>query len=192
MEQTVQGLLNRPHSMQIGNITYDIFRHPQRDPGCWNEAEAFLRSQARQYRYAMVLFDHHGSGQEDRSVGELQSELEERLSKTGWDDRACVVILNPELEIWIWSDSPQVDECLGWQGHQPDLRTWLRGRGLLASDALKPDDPKLALEEALKVVNKRRSAVIYRQLSERVSVNRCTDPGFQRFRSNLSMWFYSG
>jgi len=190
MENTLRGLLSRHQALGIRPITYDIFRHDKRDPGCWTDAHNYLRPYTRQYRYAMVLFDHEGSGQESRRGVDLQEELESRLEANGWvEDRARVLVLEPELEIWVWSDSPQVDSCLGWQTHRPDLRAWLRQRKLLAPDTFKPANPKKALEAALREVKIPRSSAIYRQLAEQVSFRGCVDPCFNRFRTILTEWF---
>ena len=51
----------------------------------------------------------------------LETEAEQRLSSSGWDDRAVAIVLDPELEIWVWSDSPEVDDVLGWRGRIPRL-----------------------------------------------------------------------
>ncbi len=190
MENTLRGLLSRHHALGIRPITCDIFRHDKRDPGCWTDAHNYLRPYTRQYRYALVMLDHEGSGQESQRVVDLQEELESRLEANGWaEGRARVIVLEPELEMWVWSDSPQVDVCLGWQTHQPDLRTWLRQRNLLAPDALKPADPKKALEAALREVKTPRSSAIYRHLAEQVSFRGCVDPCFNRFRTILTEWF---
>lgn len=190
MENTLRGLLSRHQALGIRPITYDIFRHDKRDPGCWTDAHNYLRPYTRQYRYAMVLFDHEGSGQESRRGVDLQEELESRLEANGWvEDRARVLVLEPELEIWVWSDSPQVDSCLGWQTHRPDLRAWLRQRKLLAPDTFKPANPKKALEAALREVKIPRSSAIYRQLAEQVSFRGCVDPCFNRFCTILTEWF---
>jgi hypothetical protein len=190
MEQTLKGLLSRPQRLGIRAIDYDLLRHPERDNGCWNGADLFLQSQASSYAHALVLFDHQGSGQEKRSVNELQSELETRLAGKGWTtDRAKVVIIQPELEIWVWSDSPQVDQVLGWQGRQPDLRTWLAGENLIISGDHKPNDPKAAMRRALHKVKKQPSASLFRELAENVSLQRCTDAGFQRLTAILQAWF---
>ncbi|MBP8973673.1 MAG: hypothetical protein KBH93_07330 [Anaerolineae bacterium] len=190
MENALLGLLSRHQALGIRPITYDVFRHDKRDPGCWTDAHNFLRPYTRQYRYALVMFDHEGSGQETRKATELENELEHRLQLSGWDEgQARVVVLEPELEIWVWSDSPQVDSCLGWQTHQPDLRTWLRQQGLLDLKAAKPSEPKRAMERALREVKRPRSSAIYRHLAERVSFQRCVDPCFERFREILTEWF---
>ncbi len=189
MEQTIKGLMLRPDDLGIRPVTYDIYRHPQRDAGCWNVAHDFLRPFHRQYQYAMVLFDHHGSGQEKKSVEKLQDKLEERLSKNGWPDRSRVIIFQPELEIWVWSVSPIVDRVLGWAARTPDLRSWLRRKKLLRSNQVKPDDPKEVMLQALREVQKHPSSAYFKQLAEQVPVDGCEDAGFLRFRETLQRWF---
>ncbi len=189
MEQALKGLLSRQPSLGSGPFTYDIFRHPQKDPGCFNDAHHFLRSQSQLYDYAIIMFDFEGSGQEQKDIKTLQEDLEIRLSKNGWQDRSCVIVIAPELEVWIWSDSPQVDACLGWGNQQPNLRTWLKLQGHIKENA-KPNNPKLTLEVSLQKVGKRPSASIFRHLGEKVSINRCTDPSFQRLLNTLKKWFH--
>lgn len=191
MEYAIRGLLGSPIRVGIREITFDIFVHPEHDPGCYNAAHSFLRSFSTSYTHGLVLFDYDGCGQEISPPTHVQTHVKELLDENGWEERANVVVINPELEIWVWSDSPRVDECLGWQGQNPDLRTWLRQKGLLEEDRLKPNDPKTALEEALRTVRKQRSSALFKQLAERVSLNRCTDDSFIYLRSTLRRWFPS-
>ena len=71
------------------------------------------------------MFDHEGSGQEDKTAVEVTSDLKTRLEQNGWKDRAEIILLEPELEAWVWSVSPHVDEVLGWKNRTPTLREWL-------------------------------------------------------------------
>jgi len=189
MESAVTQLLQRPEALGIRAITFDIFVHIGRDPGCYGKAHDFLRPFVGQYQYSLVMFDHHGSGREGVEVRELEAEVRRRLEQNGWPHRAAVVVLAPELEVWVWSDSPEVERCLGWSGQTPSLRDWLRERDLWSSDDPKPSDPKVAVEEALRAVRRPRSSAIYAELARRVSVKRCVDPGFQHFRQTLIGWF---
>lgn len=75
----------------------------------------------------------------------MESDVEGRLSAAGWDNRAAAVVISPELESWVWSDSPQVDLALAWTGQDMPLRDWLRKQGLLEAGAIKPTEPKRAL-----------------------------------------------
>jgi hypothetical protein len=191
MEATCRGLLHRRETLRIKDITWDIFRHLQRDAGCCGQSHDFLRPFAKQYRYALVIFDHEGCGQEKKHSSDLEDNIQRQLEKNGWDDRAKVVVIEPELEIWVWSDSPQVDKQLGWkvQEQEEDLRTWLLNENLLEDKKLKPSQPKKAMEAALRKVQKPLSPAIFLQLADKVSLNRCADAKFERFRNILQEWF---
>jgi hypothetical protein len=189
MEAALRGILGRPRSLGIRDIDFDVRVHPRKDPGCCNEGVAYLRDFAAKYRRALLLFDHEGCGQEETAAIQLENQIEERLRGDGWGNRAAAVVIDPELEIWVWSDSPHVDHALGWSNHQPGLRTWLREKGFLADDALKPPRPKETLEAALREVKKPRSSAIYKALAEKVSLTRCTDPAFGKLKTILHVWF---
>ena len=98
-------------------------------------------------------------------------------------------MIAPELENWVWSDSPKVDLALGWEGKTLPLRDWLREKGLLHAGAVKPSEPKRAVELALRTVYKPRSSAIYFELAQEVSTDRCTDPAFAKLRRCLREWF---
>jgi hypothetical protein len=190
IEQTLKGLLSRDKSLGIRPISYDIFRHQNRDAGCWKDEHDFLKIFINKYRYALVIFDHEGCGQEKRDISELRADLNQRLINSGWaEGHTEAIIFQPELEIWVWSDSPKVDECLGWANRTPDLRSWLRANNWFNKDAVKPEKPKEALQAALRSVNKRFSASIFEALAKQVSLDRCTDESFQLFRTTLERWF---
>jgi len=57
MESAVTQLLQRPQALGIRPITFDVFVHIGRDPGCYGKAHDFLRPFAGQYQYALVMFD---------------------------------------------------------------------------------------------------------------------------------------
>jgi len=189
IEYTVQGLLGRPHDLGIRDIEWDLFVHPRRDPGCLNEAHEFLRPMTRDYAYALVLFDRHGCGRENDPSDALSDRVRSRLARNGWPERAEVVVLDPELEAWVWSPSPHVEECLGWTHQHPPLREWLAEQGYWPRQTPKPPDPKAAMEAVLRQVRKPRSSAIYLDLARQVSLHGCTDAAFRRFGETLRRWF---
>jgi len=189
MESAVRGVLGRPEALGIRPLSVDFHAHPHRDPGCLREGHEFLRSFTNQYRHAIVMLDREGCGRQESARQELEDQIEERLFNNGWADRAAAIVLDPELEIWIWSDSPEVDNALGWSGRQPNLRNWLREQELLGDNEQKPARPKEALERAMRLVRKPRSSSIYMQLAKTVSLRRCDDPAFVKFRTTLKNWF---
>jgi hypothetical protein len=188
---TLQGLFSRNQSLGIRDVSqdYDIFVHPQRDPGCYNQCVDFLHSFTGVYNYGLVVFDHEGSGQESKSREEIEAELEQKLNGSGWNDRAAVIVLEPELESWIWSDSPHVERILGWEEQPSSLRNWLLNKNFLESEQIKPSRPKEALETTLRFVQKPRSSSIYEQLAKSVGFARCQDNSFLKLKNVLQSWF---
>ena len=84
------------------------------------------------------------------------------------------------------------DDVAGWKNRHPSLRRWLISQGYLQEGTTKPERPKEALEAALRTVRKPRSASLYRQLAERVSLRRCNDPSFSELKRVLTAWFPAG
>lgn len=119
MKFAVEGVISRYQALAIRPISAAFYIHPERDPGCLLHADDFLRPFARKYAYAMVMFDREGCGKEDKTRVELEQQLASELSRSGWADRAAVIVIDPELEIWVFSDSPEVDKALGWGGECP-------------------------------------------------------------------------
>lgn len=189
MEFTLRGLLGRPEALAIRPVAFDLYVHPRHDPGCLHEAHDFLRPLSRDYKYAMVLFDHQGCGREDDPPEVLSTSVKERLARSGWDQRADVVILAPELEVWVWSASPHVETCLGWVDRQPSLRDWLAEAGHWPPGTPKPPQPKEAMEAALRQVRKPRSSAIYLELAQQVSLQGHDEPAFLRLAAALRRWF---
>jgi len=188
MEFTVKGLLERPQALSIHQLESDIFVHPERDAGCLLRAHDFLRPVIRSHAYALVMLDRHGCGRDSLERSALESEVEQRLFTSGWDGRAAAVVIDPELEAWVWSDSPFVDTVLGWNGRTPNLRTWLRDRGY-SDGASKPAQPKEAVHNATRHVSKPRSSTLYYQLALSVRTDRCTDKAFLKLKNILRDWF---
>lgn len=189
-EYALRGLLSRPEAMGIASISVEYLQHPNKDPGCLKNPGAILRSQARLYRYALVIFDREGSGDDTAGAGaSLEKEVEEKLNACGWSNRARAVVIEPELETWVWSTSTEVDSVLGWTGRNPHLRDWLRERGLFPAKGTKPARPKEAMASALREARRPWSARLFEHLGQRVSVKRCEDESFARLLSILRNWF---
>ncbi|MYH28494.1 MAG: hypothetical protein F4137_06465 [Acidobacteria bacterium] len=186
---TVRCLLNRPESIGIRPVSFLVNRHLRRDAGCRTGAVERLREFIRDHRYALVMFDKDGSGDPRDSRESIRDEVELRLSRNGWEDRCKAIVIEPELEAWIWNGSRHVPEVLGWQGDHASLRDWLAALDLWSSDAPKPSDPKRALKAVLRKTRTPLSARLYRRLADTVSVRRCTDPAFSEFRATLQRWF---
>ncbi|MFH0879673.1 MAG: hypothetical protein V2A34_08170, partial [Lentisphaerota bacterium] len=112
------------------------------------------------------------------------------LSQSGWSGRCAAVVIKPELEMWVWSDSPHVSKALGWENRQPSVYDWIKANKAFWPDNTdKPSRPKEALESSLRVVRKSSSPSIFETLAKHVSVTRCTDRAFGKFKTVLKQWF---
>lgn len=189
MEATLEGLLARHHALSIPPIQFDVFPHPGKDSGCRTQGVEFLRSFCRQYRHALLMFDLEGSGRDSKSPDDVEADLDDQLKRNGWDNNAKTILLVPELEIWIWSDSPNVDQISGWGHRIPSLRDWLVDEGYLTSKNEKPVRPKEAFRHALREVRKQPSSALFKQMAEKVSFKNCTDQQFGKLVSTLQSWF---
>jgi hypothetical protein len=189
MEETVKGLLSRPRALGLQTgIAFDVFKHPRHDPGVFHEADKFLRPLQGQYRYAVVMLDREGCGQESQSAEAIEGSVQGRLDGVGWEGRSAVIVLDPELEVWVFSSSPHVVKVIAG-GDMKLYREVLRAHGALNTG--KPARPKEAVEEMLRRKGIGRSSGLYRCLAERVSLKGCNDRAFQRFREVLRGWFGS-
>ena len=189
-ESAMLGILARPKSLGIRPVAHQVLVHPERDPGVLLRGPELLKPHVRSFSHALALFDRQGCGRENESPGALETDLGNRLTRSGWDNRAAVVVVDPELEMWVWSDSPHLAESLWWPGPPSEpARSWLAARGLWIPGNPKPHRPKEALETVLRHVKRPRSSSIYREIADKVSLDRCRDSSFLRFKEILSTWF---
>ena len=132
MEVAVKTLIEKRYkSLGIRQVQADFFVH---QPHC------------NKYYYALVMFDHEGCGQENRPAWQVEQEVKERLEQTGWQGRCEVIVLEPELEAWVWSSSPHVPEALGLTPEQMQQILQRFPQNRLG----KPQRPKEAMEECLR------------------------------------------
>jgi len=188
-EAAVSTLLQkRCQSLQIRSLKFEVVRGGG-DANVYQQAQDLLRGYTKKASYALVLLDREGSGQEARKTAEqIESELEERLKRNGWSDergsRCAVIVLDPELEVWVWSRSPHVPEVL--ELNAETLKQILDN--FERNPNGKPRRPKEALQAALRRARRPLSAAIFRELAERVSLQ-AEEQAFHKFRSTLQSWF---
>ena len=192
MLQTMEMLLNHGESLGIGAIDYDVARHLQRDPGCRVDASRYLRHRICHYRYALVMFDREGCGH-DAAREAIQEEVEKGLARNGWSNRSKAIVIDPELEAWVWSESRGVPEVLGWGADYVGLRNWLKSQDLWPGDCPKPPEPKKAMLAAMRHQRVKRSSRKFSALTTKIAVDgslsNCQDPAFNELRDTLRRWF---
>lgn len=89
----LDSLLKRTEAFGVRKISYDIFVHPNRDPGIVKDSHNYLRNLIRKYEYAIVCLDFNGSGFENLSIEELEFEISNNLNKNGWQARNEVIVI---------------------------------------------------------------------------------------------------
>ncbi|NCC31557.1 MAG: hypothetical protein EOM24_05960 [Chloroflexia bacterium] len=187
-EKTLETLLReRWMALGIRTVSFDIFRHPRKDAGVCHEAHTFLRAYQRSHTYALVLLDREWSGSPGNSTT-LRTQIGGRMEQSGWaSDRYVVIVAEPELEAWIWADSPVVAkelrlEWVAIHALADELRVWPAGK-------TKPDRPKELLETVLRRQRRPRSAALFQSLARQVGLRHCSDPSFVLLRETLERWF---
>jgi hypothetical protein len=194
MEAVFTGFLTRERfylSLGIRPFAFDqardILVESGSDPGVFRRAHALLRLYRRTHRFAVVVLDNTWPG--SPGVEAIQETIQANMIGSGWPaDCFEVIVLAPELEVWLWQDSPHLATAFRFTQHT-SLRQWLVSQGLWDTDAAKPADPKQAVERTLRTSRMPRSSAIYRQITNRISVQGCTDPAFHRLRATLQRWF---
>lgn len=169
----------------------DLLRYSGRDSGCYGDAVDLLRPPQKTHRHAIVCFDRHGSGVDDKSREEIEAEVEKRLHTNGWTvgDVAAIAI-DPELEAWVWADSLEVAVTIGWGRDMNGLHDYLISHGLWKAGETKPRDPKTAMKQAVRAKRRRRlTAPLFAELARKVSFQSCEDSAFNKLRSTLQQWF---
>jgi len=192
IEATIKSVLDRPEAIGIRKIQYEIIVHPNRDPGCFHQPKNLLTGYRNRTEHALIIFDRRWEGSPTGTGADLEDLVEGSLRESGLEPWARAVVIDPELEVWLFSDSPHVASTLGWKDSAKKLRGTLETQGLWLPDQAKPNDPKTAVEWLLRRIRKPRSSSIYRELARRVSLGRCRDRSFLRLRSLLQGWFGAG
>lgn len=148
--------------------------HGQNDPGLYTKANELLQPYASSHRHAVVVVDAEWEGSPGKEA--ISHRIAEHLANAGWsDDNGCAVVITPELENWVWQDSPHVCSALGSDKAFAALRAELQVKGFWPPNEMKPDRPKEAVEWVLRQSKKGRSSAIYQQLATWVTARGCTD-----------------
>lgn len=190
LKTALESLLKRHQALEICPITFDVYTDPGHDPTCARQGVQFLNSFYGQYHHALLMFDYEGSGMEQKfSADELQQALDSQLQSGPWKTDAKTILLTPELEAWVWSDSPNLSDAIRWKGPRTSMNDWLVQKELLTQGQIKPARPKEALDAALYEAKQPHSSSLFGVLAEKVSFRNCTDVSFGKFCDTLRHWF---
>ena len=189
MDFLVQGLFPRiPRVEGTQDFSFKPLVHPYRDPGIYNDAHDFLRSQRDKYSYALVILDHTGCGREEKTRQEVEEIIEDRLIQSGWQNSACAIAISPELENWIWVNEERMKAAISWE-NTVGIHHWLHENDWKQEGQPKPPQPKEAFEAILRECRTPRSSAIYREIASSASYQHCQDPAFHKMITQLKTWF---
>jgi hypothetical protein len=184
----IQELIRRPAALGIRPNDFDCFPHPGHDSGLYKRGHEFLRAFLK-WDYALVVFDREGCGHDDKPRELLESAVENRLAANGWENRCRAVVMDPELESWVWDRSCQVNRLFDWPQGANGLRSWMTERAFVQEESFKPARPKEVFDAALFHRRIKHSSGLFQTLAQSFKFDGCRDEAFQRFVSTLQGWF---
>lgn len=188
IEQAIRGMLTRPQALGIRPLNGVEFpKLKEQDGGTYARGHELAALYRDTHEHALIVFDLDWEGRPSNDPAVLEATVEGALAAE-WGPRGRCVVINPELEVWVWSDSPHVATSLGWGG-MPELKQWLGTKGLWNAADLKPADPKKAYLAAIEAKRVQKSNANFHSLAETVSFTRCQDRSFRRLRDILRTWF---
>ena len=189
IKATIEGLLKRPLALGMRDIEAEVLLHPNHDPGCYDRPADLLRGYRQRAGHALIILDHAWDGVPAESGSDLEALIDEKLREAQMADWAVPLVIEPELEAWVFSTSPHVADVLGWRGERSTFRKTLEEQNLWKAEDPKPADPKAALEYVLGKTGKSRSSSLFRRLASRVNTAGCQDRAFLRLKELLQGWF---
>ena len=192
LEEAMKSLLARAYDLNLGPFRFEVRRHPNRDGGCRTGAANFLRPFSNATNAVWCFSTATDVAADSRARRFRATSMLTFLKTVGRIARRAIVI-EPELEAWVWGDLAQLSRSLGWKGRVSDLRRRLDSLGLWEPPLAKPSDPKRAMRAAMESApsrhRRRRSARIFGEIAELAAVDACRDPAFNELRNTLQTWF---
>lgn len=195
MQAAFEGFLTRPgfcQSIRCGQFNIDPHQDiwvaaGDNDPGLFTRGHELLTPFQSSHHRAIVVLDAAWDGSPGAST--IKERLSARIVSTGWQVNAFVVIvIDPELENWIWQRKDHVARQLGY-GTIEALLAEDAMQQAWPNDSTKPPHPKEVLETILRKKGIPRSSAIYKKITSQVSVTGCQDGAFQELVSTLQTWF---
>ncbi len=155
----IRSVLDRPSAIGIRPITCDVDRHFGRDSGMVKDGPELIRMRVKktEVQNVMLIWDHHGSGEESRPPEKSRAAIQLRLRQVTWEDRSDAVVVVPEVEEWLWHDLGALAHGLGIDATrlQPHIDSFVvkQSKDFLTC---KRTHPKELFEHCLYQVSKRK------------------------------------
>lgn len=194
MQEVIKVLLSsRNDALNIRKVSYEIERHIMRDSGVYTNPEDVLTALLNdEFLHCLVFLDYEGCGADTKisrvPPEKVAEEIKSKLVCKGWNkDRTEVIVFIPELEIWVWTNSPHTAKALGCEDYfklKEELTEFF------TKNTHKPERPKEAVEKIKerKRIRKQLPA-IYKEIAEKVTLGSCQDESCIKFKNTLQKWF---
>jgi len=169
------------------DVVVDV-RNGNTDGWIHRRAHALLRPYLPSHQNAVILLDKNFGGRLSAAI--VRGEILNNLLRNGWSAECVeVVVIDPELETWLWQrGNPHV--ARGFQYNGPvSLEVFLEAEGFWSAAALKPTRPKEAARLLLQRYRGGPPMVVYARIIENISVSGCQDPAFNLLAAALRRWF---
>lgn len=201
MQATVEGFFENPafdHRLQCARFEFDtkqdLIKHPRKDPGVYQEGHNLLKSYVDTHNYAVVMVDFaFNDNLQKMNYQQFRENIKTNMRSAGWPyDRFFVMAINPELEVLMWqADTRRVEPIFDYPGESGTLRTWLQDRNLWDTDALKPTDPKAAIDKVRGQSwgRKKTHSQLFKRIAKEVSFRGCKDESFNCLLQQIQAWY---
>ncbi|MGH7172554.1 MAG: methylation-associated defense system protein MAD4 [Gemmataceae bacterium] len=201
MRQALLGFLTRKDCFKHYNLgtapfqfdaNEDLFASATMDPGTYTTGEELLKPFQNTHRHAVLMLDADWDGSPGAET--IRNDLTSRILASGWSEGSFrVIVVDPELEAWIWQRNQRVATALKFGSVAEMVKAVQDAKVDWPDGEPKPSDPKKALEA---VATRRRgigfSSAIHRSITATVSLVNCQDAAFLELRQTLQGWFPLG
>lgn len=206
MQATVEGFFENPAfdtRLQCARFEFDtkqdLIKHPRKDPGVYQDGHNLLKSYVDTHNYAVVMVDFaFNDNLQTMDYQQFCETIKANMRAAGWpDERFFVMAINPELEVLMWqADTSRIEPIFDYPREREgiSLREWLQRRNLWDADALKPADPKSAINIASSQGWGRKKAhtQLFKRIAKDVSFKGCADESFNGLLQQIQAWYPRG
>lgn len=183
----IESFLERINS---GNVfTYKVISHPGHDCGVIKKAAEFVRPFINEYNYLITIFDYEGCG-DNATIMNIENKVITLLSQNGWQDKNDCLVIDPEIDLWVWVNECYLRKISNWTSSQ-SIYDFLKQNGFSFNSQNKPDRPKEAFEFLLRKQQIPRSSSLYKSLAKIANYKKCTEKSFNKFYSIVSERFHN-
>jgi hypothetical protein len=169
------------------DIVVDV-RNGNTDGGIHRRAHALLRPYLPSHQNAVVILDQNFGRRLPAAV--VRGEILNNLLRNGWSAECVeVVVIDPELEVWLWQrGNPHIARAFRYN-ESVSLEAFLEAAGFWSAAASKAARPKETARLLIRQYNAGVPMVVYTRIIENISVRGCQDPAFNLLASALRRWF---